>query len=260
MSNYRVKPVSFLFNGNTPVGVFEQGGQEYLIMTLAQDVNGNAVGVAGPSGLLPLGVPVTTFAVGRANASTQYSSFFATDVGNGNFFYSNGTRVKPVNGSILLDSIDTANNGVIGTVETQVNPTHLAIPAGVISGFDRFRVYLAASKAGVADTCTIRLRFGPLGTVADPILATVVLAQANQSLGTILEFKRASSTTVQKQGAADPNINYAGSSPTAYPAAVTVSNMDSTVMFMSITTQMTTGGLEIPTLQDYTLELYSTDS
>lgn len=260
MSNLRVGQASFLFNTlGAIVGLFSGSASEQYLATYGQDSKGNLTGVLGPNGLLPMGVPVATWA-NRPAATQQNSSFFASDVGGGNFFYSTGVRFKPVNGSVLLDAIDTANVGPATTAETQVNPTHNIIPAGVIAGFDRLRLKIAASKSGVSDTCTIGVRLGNLGTVADPLLATITLLQASQSMGYELEFKRLSATTVQKQGCGDANVNYAGQSATAYPAAVTVLNMDSVNMFLTLSTQMTAGGSDVPTLQNYTLELFSTDS
>jgi hypothetical protein len=180
--------------------------------------------------------------------------------GGGNVLFSTGTRWKPVNGSILLDAIDTANIGVANTTEQQLNPNHVVIPAGLIAGFDRLRVFLAMSKSGGADTSTIRLRFGPLGTVADPVIATITsLATTMQSLGSVMQFKRASATTLQKQGSGDPNLSYDGASTTPYPAAVTISNLDTTPMYLTVSAQMT-GGTEFTTLQDLTFELLATDS
>ncbi|MES1989227.1 MAG: hypothetical protein V4440_14580 [Pseudomonadota bacterium] len=224
------------------------------------DALGNIVGVKSPQGIAASDCASLTWANRPVLSSVVRGNFYATDVGNGNYFTWNGIRYKPLNGSVLLDSIDTANAGIANTAEQQLNPNHNLMPAGLLQGFDRFRIYLAASKSGTVDTCTLRVRFGPLGTVADPVIATITaLATTNQTYGTIMEFKRATATTVQKQGAGDPNVNYGGASATAYPAAVTVSNMDTTAMYLSLTAQMT-AGTEATTLQDYTLELYSTDS
>jgi hypothetical protein len=74
-----------------------------------------------------------------------------------------------------------------------------------------------------------------------------------------MEFKRLSATTLQKQGNADPSSNYNGASAGAYPAAVTVSDMDVNTMFWTISMQMT-GGTEIPTMNDYTNELWASDN
>lgn len=180
--------------------------------------------------------------------------------GGGNYFFSNGFRWKPVTDSIVLDAVDTANSGIANTAEQNLNPNHIVIPAGVIANFDRLRLWTSMSKSAGIDSTTINIRFGPLGTVADPILSTITtLATTNQSLGVLTEFKRLSATTMQKQGNASSDVSYNGASAGAYPAAVTVANMDTNPMFLSITSQLA-AGTEIVTLQDYTLELYATDS
>lgn len=180
--------------------------------------------------------------------------------GGGNYFFSNGVRWRPVNNSVVLDSVDTANAGLANTSEQNLNLNHIVIPAGVIANFDRLRLWTSISKSAGVDSSTINIRFGPLGTVADPILSTITtLATTNQSLGFLTEYKRLSATTMQKQGNASTDLSYNGASAGIYPAAVTVSNMDINPMFLSITSQLA-AGTEIVTLQDYTLELYATDS
>lgn len=230
------------------------------------DASGNFLGLSGPPGgtsptpaILWAARPTPTSAnAGRQIRFTDVGGNVGT--GGGNFFFSNGTRWKPMNGSIVLDSVDTANSGIANTVEQQLNPNHILIPPAVIGNFDRLRLWVSMSKNAAVDSTTIRLRFGPLGTVVDPILATITtLATTNQSIGFLLEFKRQSSTTMQKQGNASTDVSYNGASAGAYPAAVTVSDMDANGMYLSITSQLT-AGTEIVTLQDYTLELYATDS
>jgi len=181
-------------------------------------------------------------------------------LGGGNILYWTGTRWKPVGSNMLLDSIDTPNVAAANAAEQQLNPNHVAVNAGLLQDGDRLRISLTASKNAGTEACTIRLRYGPLGTTADALLATVVsLSGANQSTGVQLEFKRTSSTTLQKEGNADTSTSFAGGVTGAFPAAVTVSDMGITPMFMSITTQMSVGA-EIATLQNYTLDHFATDS
>lgn len=230
------------------------------------DSSGTFLGISGPPGIasptpamLWGNRPAATSAnVGRQARFTDVGGNLGT--GGGNFYFSNGTRWKPMNGSIVLDSVDTANAGIANTTEQQLNPNHIIIPAAVIGDFDRLRLWVSMSKSATTDSATIRIRFGPLGTIADPVLSTITtLATTNQSLGFLTEFKRLSSTTMQKQGNASTDISYMGANAAAYPAAVTVSDMNANGMYLSITSQMA-AGTEIVTLQDYTLELYATDS
>lgn len=180
--------------------------------------------------------------------------------GGGNFLFDTGARWKPVNGNLTLDSVDTANSAVANTAEQNLNPNHIVVPAALIGNFDRLRLWVSMSKNGTVDTSLIQIKYGPLGTIADPVIATVsALATTNQSIGFLLEFKRLSATTIQKQGNASTDVSYNGANAGAYPGPVTVANMDTTPMFLSITSTMTVGS-EICTLQDYTLELYATDS
>jgi hypothetical protein len=218
----------------------------------------------GGTGLLR---PLSAVWASRALYQTAGAIVRFTDVGpsesgtgGGNFFYWNGARWKPVGSNVLLDAVDTPNTSVANTTEQSLTANRVAIPAGVIGNFDRVLLRATVSKNNTADTCTLRVRFGPLGTVADPILATITtLAGANQSFGTPLEFKRLSATSMQKEGNADTSNSFGGANANAFPAAVAVSDMDANPMFFTLSEQMTTG-TETATLQNLTVELFATDS
>lgn len=221
-----------------------------------------------PSGVLAGAVVPTTTWANRPLPVTSYpnATIRITDVGGntgtggGSFFYTNGTRWKPQS-AVLLDSVDTPNSAPANTSENQLNPNHIIVPPGVLGvNGDRLRIRMTLSKNAGAENATINLRFGPLGTTADPIIATVTtLAGANQTLGDVLDFKRTSATTLQKQGNASTDNSYGGANSGAFPAAVTISNLDGNGMYLSITSQVNVGA-EIVTLQDYTLEFWPTDS
>lgn len=191
-----------------------------------------------------------------------------TDVGGGfpgpsggAILWSNGNRWRPIDGAVPLDEIDTPNVGTNAATEQQLNPNHVVIPAGLLQDYDQLMVELMLSKAGTGDTATFRLRFGPLGTTADPVIATINgPAGTEQSLNTQMRFKRMSATTVQYMGNPDPRLGLAGASTSLPPAAVTVANMDSTPMYLSVTAQMTTGGTDVPTVNHYVLLWLASDT
>lgn len=230
------------------------------------DANGNFIGF-NVTGANPSGFAAVPWASRPAASAANNGAILRfTDVGGnagnggGNFFFSTGARWKPMSADIILDAIDTPNTSIANTTEQQLNPTHIVIPPSVVQDFDRLRVRMSMSKSSTVDTATIRLRFGPLGTTADPVLLTITtLATTSISVGVLLDFKRSSATTIQKLGNASSDQSYSGASAGAFPAAVTVSDMNVNGMFMSITSQMT-AGTETVTIQDYTLELCPTDS
>lgn len=159
-----------------------------------------------------------------------------------------------------IDAIDTANTGLANTSEQQLNPNHRAITSNMIKINDRFELRLTCSKSSTVDSATFRIRFGPLGTVADPIIATInAVATTNQSYGTILQFKRTSLTQVTKLGSGDANYSFSTAAPSAASTPVTVGDMTTLPMFLSITGQMT-AGTETPTVNDYTLVVCVTDT
>jgi hypothetical protein len=238
-------------NGVDPNDIYHNGGWY------------NRNGTGPSANLIPASY---TWATKPSAASNVGTVILVTDVGagtggagGGNLFIATPSRWKPAGGNITLDSVDTANSAVANTTEQQLNPNHIVIPAGLIGTFDRLRLWVAVSKSGTVDTATIQIKFGPLGTTADPAIASFALATTNQTDGVLLEFKKTSATSLQKQGNASGDQSYSGPNANAYPAAVTVSNMDSNPMYLSITSTMTTGA-EVCTLQDYTLELFPTDS
>lgn len=183
-----------------------------------------------------------------------------TSTGGGNLFFSNSSRWKAIGGNILLDSVDTPNTTVANTSAQNLNPNAIVIPANVIGVFDRIRVRASFSKSSTTDTSTIVFRFGTALTTADAAIATVsTLATTNQTLGVLLDFKFPSATTIQKLGNASTDASYGGANANTYPAAVTISNITTSNLYMSIWSTMT-GGTETVTLQDYTLEFFPTDS
>jgi len=219
------------------------------------------------SGSSPIAFPAYTWAAKPAAASSSGQIIRITDVsagqsgtGGGALFISNGVRWKPLNGEVVIDGIDTANDGIANTAENIVTPTSVVIPAGLLANYDKLKLLLTASKNGVSDTCTIRLLWGSTGTVADAAIGQITaLAGGNQSFGSMFVFKRISATTIQKMGSADTAGGFTGASLTAFPAPVTVQNMDSNAMRLTITMRMT-NGTELPTIQDMQLTLSASDN
>jgi hypothetical protein len=191
-----------------------------------------------------------------------------TDVGGGNpgpsggqFLWSNGSRYRPMGGAVPLDEVDTPNIGTNVATEQQLNPNHVAIPAGLLQDYDQLMLELLLSKTGTADTATFRLRFGPLGTATDPVIATINgPAGSEQTLITQLRFKRLSATSIMYLGNPDTKQGMGGTSIALPLAPVAVSNMDSNAMFLSITAQMTTGGTDVPTLNHFVMLWLASDN
>jgi len=180
--------------------------------------------------------------------------------GGGTLWMSNGTRWKLSNNQGVIDSIDTENASAGNTTEQNLNPNHNLIPGGVIGLYDRFYVEFTPSKSGTTSNCTLRLRFGSAGTVADTVIATISdLAATNQTGGYRLGFKRTSATTIQRLGNNNAANSYSGATTGAFGADITVPNLDSVGQYLSITSQID-AGTEIVTIKDYTLTLASTDS
>jgi hypothetical protein len=184
----------------------------------------------------------------------------SSPAGGGSFLFSNGLRWKPMNGEAALDAIDTANTSILNAAEQQLNPNHATIPAGLIGDFDRLIVFVGLSKSGATDTKTLRLRYGPLGTTADPLIASVAIAAATLSAGFFFQFRRNSATTLQRMGNTDTaGSGYLGQGTTAFAAATTVSDMDANPMFLTISSQ-SSGATDSVSLVDMLLKWSATDT
>ncbi len=225
----------------------------------------NVLASLTPTG--PVAIPSYTWANRPALASSINNVIRITDVGGnlngaggGNFFFAAPSRWKPVGGNVIIDAVDTPNTSAANTSENQLNPNHILIPAGVISINDRLRIRATFTKSNTAENATLRFRFGTAGTTADALIATITsLAGANQSEGVLLDFKLTSLTAIQKLGNATTDQSYGGVNSALTPNAVTVSDVSANGMYLSITSQVNVG-VETVTLQDYSLELYPTDS
>lgn len=198
-----------------------------------------------------------TFATLPAAASYQGMQSRVTDLNNA-LFESNGTRWKPVNNIAVIGSLDTdfAMSGVTETVAFQK-----LLPAGLLKNGDRLRLRCTLGKSSTVETTTFALRLGPAGTIADALLhnAFSIMATTTVSFGLFDDFRRLSATTLRKLGNGSQGTQYAGGATAATTAPVTVSNMDSTALYLSATL-MQSSTAETATMYDMTLELVSSAS
>lgn len=219
------------------------------------------------SGGAPLPIVTYTWATKPSAVGRTGQLILISDVGCGQsgtggglLFTSNGTRWKLVNLEGKIDGVDTRNVGVANTTEQDLTPNSVLLPAALTADTDTFLLRLTLSKSGSSDSCTVRLRLGTTGTNTDPVLTTITsLSGASVSFGSLFEFKRISSTTVQKMGSGDSTGGFSGPSVTAIPAAVTVPDMSSNALRFKVWAQMT-GGTEFAVLEDMQLFLSNSDN
>lgn len=156
---------------------------------------------------------------------------------------SDGTDYRTVQRAIQLKNLIAPVAHAGATLATDYLMASARIPRDInnhslMRNGDYLLLHLSyLDKTGVADKLIRRLRWGTANTTADTQLVTTTNS-AVTDLARIddgLEIARRSSTTIQSRGQMQGFVN-SGVSTSAYPAVVTVSNMDSTTdTYFSIT-------------------------
>lgn len=211
----------------------------------------SALVLTGPLGLKSYTIATLPSAATAGAGAMVYASDYGVD---GAVLRSNGTRWKPLGGLATLKSLDTPSAS-IGTAETIV--FQYQMPANLLVVKDRLRLRFAMTKSGSTDLGTMRLRVGAAGTTAD----TQVLSQAPLT-ATILagaidtDWRVESATSLLKLGitANGSPLGYSQTSTTAAAAAVTISNIN-TSLFVSVSI-LSAGVSDTVILQDAQLQLF----
>ncbi len=193
-----------------------------------------------------LGVFATFASLPAANSVSKGSEVFALNIGkNGSKLRSTGTYWRPVNGNctMLVQSADITL--LANTTEQIFTAAQILFPANFLQIGCIISLWPALGKASSTDTATFKARFGPLGTVSDPMInAFASLATTNLSIGGTAEYQIISATTVCKLGAnnaVNPLAAFAGSPLSALPSApITFGNIN-TNNTLSISGTMTAG-------------------
>jgi hypothetical protein len=213
---------------------------------------GVADGIGGSIGLLDdytwATKPLASAGIGRIRV---------TDIGGGTIWVSNGTRWYPEGGRITLYRNLNSTTPVTCATETQLVKSN-AIPAGVIQNGDSLRVYITAQKSSTVETAVQWFRLGSNGTVADNYITAAagagMLSATQLSLGTIIEWKRMSATTMQKLGAPSTVGTYSGQSTAVIAAPYTVENLDTTQTYLQYSCD-SSASTETYSVIDYVVEL-----
>ena len=128
-------------------------------------------------------IPTFTWANKPSSYITGQPVFISNAGTKGSHWFYDGTRWKPLNGSAMLASLDTASAS-IGSSETIV--FQYLIPANLWQTADRLRFWLGMTKSGTTDTGAMWFRIGTAGTTADAlIIGANEIAAANQQAGLV---------------------------------------------------------------------------
>lgn len=113
----------------------------------------------------------------------------------GSFWYSDGTRWKPINGQCLLASLDTPS-AAIGSTETIT--LQWLIPAGMWQVGDIIRSQAFLTKSGATDTAIGAVRVGTSGTTTDTGLISLTwMAASGRTTDYFQDFRLDSATSTQ---------------------------------------------------------------
>jgi len=130
----------------------------------------------------------------------------------------------------------------------------IAIPASFLKDGDRLNLKYTLQSSGVTDTFTGIIRFGTLGTTADTLISSgTLISAATDACGGETELKRISSTSIQKMGNGSFAGGYGGGSSSNVASPVTVSNLDTNLMYLSFNVNSNATN-DTVTLQDLYIE------
>lgn len=215
------------------------------------DSSGNFLGVNGNGTTYGVGASYT-WATLPAASTLSGVMVFVSDIGGGTYWRSNGTNWKPINGRYTHYK-PTARQTSAAAAETLLD--RVLFPAGLLQTGFVISNRVTTSKSSTTETATLRFKFGTLGTTGDTQLYTSTnLATTNVSAGVLADFKVASATTIQKIGSASTTTAWNGPNTSAYPAAITVSDVSVNACYLDITVQKDAGA-ETFALEDWVCEV-----
>lgn len=173
------------------------------------------------------------------------------------YWTSDGTYWRPAYGRQTLYALPS---DILGT--TTANPElFLTIPFPALlmpDGRTQLRTSLGADHLiGTSDTVNFYQRFGTAGTVADAVLAQCQAATTQLAGGWENDFSRVSPTELRKHGAGAVTVPnpMSGVTTVARAAAITVGNLGTTLNYLTVWCDLTTGGTEKGNLHAFTVEI-----
>lgn len=220
--------------------------------------DGSTAGLYGPDGLIYPIIVTSTYPNALINypPATNNGRVIAMSDLNYVLFRSDGVRYKPIDRIAVIGSLDTTWVGAASTSE-QISFSRL-FPASLLADGDLFRVTVTAGKSNTSETFDAAFRFGTAGTVADTAIQPAFNAMVStKSIGYVQIFRRESATTIRRLGSASNLATFSGVGHALdVNAVVTVSNMDSNPMYLTLTSKMSVG-VEIPSVYSVLVELIS---
>lgn len=194
---------------------------------------------------IPVTSPVTFAQLMIAVAAGFVGLAFVTDVGNGSIWIADGTRVRPLNGEVVLYK----NGGVVNfaTTTPRTIGIEVPLPISIWKDNDVLEVTVDLYKSGTTDSSSTQISIGVAGVVGSQ-LGNAVLQMASggnrRAFGTF-RFKRNSATSVTLLNGPNGQDGIPASSDLATTTSTSIPNMDSAQRNLQITNAMTAGGSDV---------------
>lgn len=201
----------------------------------------------------------TTWANKPSSYITGQPVFISNAGTKGSHWFYDGTRWKPMNGSAVLATLDSASAS-IGSSATSV--FQYLVPAGLLQTGDRLRLRAGLAKSGVTDSLNAQIRFGTAGTTGDTaIFGAGFLGAAARQGSFISDFRLETATSVQmvpatRSNAATSSMGYGVIGTSALDAAVTISSASANALYLTLFIQ-SSGATDTVQAIDAQLQLIS---
>lgn len=215
-----------------------------LVSSKYNSVTGGIELLAGQT-VINTSQPMTFAQLQTAVSAGFVGMAFVTDVGNGSIWVSDGTRVRPMNGEVVLYKNGAAVN--FATTTPRTIGIEVPLPIGIWKDNDVLEVSVDLYKSGTADSSATQISIGSPGVVGSQ-LGNAVLQMASggnrRAFGTF-RFKRNSATSVTLLNGPNGQDGIAASSDLATTTNPTILNMDSLQHALQITNTMGAGGSDV---------------
>jgi len=138
----------------------------------------------------------------------------------------------------IVDKFGSYSAPLTFTGTTKLKVREFVIPAGCWKDLQQLDLQYTLQKSGTSENFTGEIRIGTTGTVSDQIVngaaGGTLLGGSSDGGGVLLPIMRLSATSVQKGGNGSTGGSWAGGSATDVQAAVTVPNLDSNAVSVTL--------------------------
>ena len=190
-----------------------------------------------------------------ASAGSGYQVFLSGVGVGGSYWYSDGTRWRPVGGRLMLYKLQAPVVGV-ATASDQLL-ADLRVPAGLLKNGDTLALTIGYGKTGTAsESATLKITASPTqGNAAGTAVVTAsnAMASGGKSFGAKMELERRTATGLLQIGAGSAAAPFNGASSTnGHRTPVAVGSMDAD-WYLGLVNLMS-GATEVPTLYTFNVE------